>query len=77
MKKYKLRIVELDNEIVLVKEKKDFDYEIENFKSIKSCVQYLNKNYKKIDKYNNKYFGIYTKQLEVEWEKLEVNIIIC
>ena len=66
MKKYKLRIVELDNEIVLVKEKKDFDYEIENFKSIKSCVQYLNKNYKKIDKYNNKYFGIYTKQLEVE-----------
>ena len=38
------------------------DYEIENFKSINACTRFINKHYKRLDKYNiDKDYGIYKK----------------
>jgi len=62
MKKYNLGIVERDNEVILFEERKDLDLEIESFKSVLSCMRYLNKNYKRIDNSFYKYNGTYIKK---------------
>ena len=62
MKKYNLGIVELDNEIVLFNETKKEDLEIENFKSMRACTRFLNKNFKRIDNSKYKYNGVYIKR---------------
>ena len=63
MKKYNLGIVEMDNEVILFEERKNknSDVEIESFKSVLSCMRYLNKNYKRIDNFSYKYNGTYIK----------------
>jgi hypothetical protein len=63
MIKYKIAIAQYNNEVVLFKNIKGKDIEIENFKSLNTCSRYLNKNYKRIDAYSiNKDYGIYIKQ---------------
>jgi len=67
MTKYKIAITQYDNEVILFKNIKGVDHEIENFKSLNACTRYLNKNYKRIDAYSiNKDYGIYIKQQEVQ-----------
>jgi hypothetical protein len=61
MKKYNLGIIEKDDEVILFEERKNIDLEIENFKSVLSCIRYLNKNYKRIDNSFYKYYGTYIK----------------
>ena len=65
MTKYNLGIVEMDNEVILFKERKNknSDLEIESFKSVLSCMRYLNKNYKRIDNSSYKYNGTYIKTI--------------
>ena len=66
MTKYKLAIAQYDNEVILFKNVKGKDYEVENFKSLNYCTRYINKNYKRIDAYSiDKDYGIYIKQQEV------------
>jgi hypothetical protein len=62
MKKYKIAYAQYNDEIILFKNIKGKDYEIENFKSVNACNRFINKNYKRLDKYHiDKDYGIYKK----------------
>lgn len=60
--KNKLAITQYDNQVILFENINGKDYEIENFKSINACTRFINKHYKRLDKYNiDKDYGIYKK----------------
>ena len=67
MTKHKLAIVSFSyNDIALCKNINGKDIEIENFKSFNSCTRYINKHYKRLDKYHiNKDYGIYTTKEKI------------
>jgi hypothetical protein len=61
MTKHKLAIVSFNhNDISLCKNIRGKDIEIENFKSLSACSRFINKHYKRLDKYSmDKDYGIY------------------
>jgi len=62
MLKYKLATAEYDNEVILFQNIGGVDYEIKNFKSSNACTRYINKHYKRLDKWHiDKDYGIYRK----------------
>ena len=62
MRRHKIAYAQYNNEVILFENIKGKDYEIENFKSVNACTGFINKNYKRLDKYNiDKDYGTYKK----------------
>ena len=61
MTKHKIAYAQYDDEVILFENINNKDYEIENFKSVNACTRYINKHYKRLDKYHiDKNYGVYT-----------------
>ena len=62
MNKHKIAYAQYNNEVILFENIKGKDFEIKNFKSVNACTRFINKHYKRLDKYNiDKDYGIYKK----------------